>query len=144
MNINYVNCQKDICYLYHVQSCFGTLMADLDFKDEFSLSYWSELKVFARQDEEFVKIGCMIFILLMALDKIEGSGDSLSSVYKDCYEAVEEVVPFVENETKLKSLVLSVLETSNFRDALSEEDEKSLGWAYTEFVEGYFQNSVLN
>jgi len=142
MNIVYVNLQKDICYLYHVQSHFNELMSDLDFNNEFSLEYWSELNSFSNEDEAFVKNGCMILILLMTLDKINGSGDSLTDVYNSCYDAVQLVTPFSESELKLKNLVLSILSKSNTKESISKNDENLLSWVYSEFVEGYFKSAI--
>ena len=134
--------KKDICYLYHVQAQYKSLMPDLDCSKEFSLPYWVHLKEYTDTENQFYKYGCMLFILLLALDKIDGSGDNLSKVYESCIEAVQSVIPYSLNEERLKEFLLKVLTKSMNSEALSVQEEKELSWVYSEVVEGYFSRAL--
>jgi len=136
-----VTLNKDICYFYHIQSEYKKFMPDLDFTAEFSLPYWSILKNIS-QDENFLKIGCILIILLMALDKIDGSGDSLSKKYPECKDAIESVIPYSENEKKLKDMTYGILESAKNSTSLSIIENEFLVWAYKEFIEGYFKRAI--
>ena len=117
-------------------------MPDLDYSKEFSLPYWTHLKDYTDTENQFYKYGCMLFILLLALDKIDGSGDRLSKVYESCVEAVESVIPYSLNEDRLKVFLLAVLTKSENGVALSREEEKEQSWVYSEVVEGYFRGAL--
>ena len=133
---------RDICYLYHIQLEYCGFMADLDYSNEFKLPYWARLKTHCDADEEFYKTGCLIFILLIALDKIDGSGDALSEIKDQCFEAVRSVVPHSESESKLKELVIGVLAVSDGNTQNGTLDKEGLNWAYQEYVAGYFRKSI--
>ena len=117
-------------------------MPDLDYSKEFSLPYWVLLKKYTDTESQFYKYGCMLFILLLALDKINGSGGSISKVSASCVEAVQSVIPYSLNENRLKELLLAVLNKSENGKTLSREEEQELSWVYREVVEGYFRSAL--
>jgi len=81
---------RDICYFYHEQACWGTgaLYADLSFGRIYKLPYWSYIwfdsDSLSADEIQFVRDGCLMLVLTMCLDTIEGSG-----TYIVLYELVE-------------------------------------------------------
>ena len=130
--------EKDICFLFYVQNEYSEFMPDLNYSNEFTLSYWSLLKEIAGLDERFLKVGCILFILLMALDKIDGSGDVITSKTDSCMSALEGLIPYSSEEKELKELAIHILDKSKFGNKLDAGDEEKLSWAFKQFVKGYF------
>lgn len=142
MNTDETQLTKDICYLYHIQSEYKGLMPDISWSDEFALPYWQHLKAFSDSDDSFHKNGCMVFLLLLALDKIDGSGDGMKSIHRQCMAAADAVIPHTKTEDVLKELLINVLKKSNSKTSLSKEDEEGISWVYSEVIEAYFKDTL--
>src|SRR5712691_1560834 len=72
--------ERDICLLYHQLADYSYIMGDLYYGPVFGLPYWEYLDFpdLDGADREFLRDGCLVMILAMAWDQIDGSGVYIS------------------------------------------------------------------
>ncbi len=143
MQINEAELAKDICYLYHLQAEYSGFMPDLDFGTTFKRSYWKDLNGLNGYDDnsrEFLRTGCMVFVLLMAFEFIDGSGDSISNIFEECNEAVDAFIPSTEREALVQEVTLEMLRKAIAKEPLLEAEIEKLPLAFKATVSQYFQN----
>lgn len=69
--------EKDICFLYHQLSSYSYIMGDLDYNEHYRLPYWDFINIKSPMNDyekAFIQEGCLVLILTMAWEQIEGAG----------------------------------------------------------------------
>ena len=139
--------ERDICLLYHQISDYSYIMSDLYYGDVYALRYWDFLDVGGIEPDRqsFIREGCLIMILAMAWDMIDGSGAFLKPHLAEVSAAIEDCSPGDERARKLLTVVKLGLElASEGRSETSETAEfvDLSDWAHKEFVRGYFRKTA--
>ena len=136
--------ERDICLLYHQLSDYSYIMGDLYYGKVYALRYWDFLEVEGIEPDRqsFIREGCLIMILAMSWDMIEGSGAFLKPHLAEVSAAMEDCSP--EDERARKLLVLVKLAVELASDDRSETEKTAelvdlSNWAHREFVRGYFR-----
>jgi len=133
--------ERDICLLYHQLSDYSYIMGDLYYGTVYALRYWEFLDVEGIEPDRqsFIRQGCLMMILAMAWDSIDGSGAYLQPHLTEISAAVEDCSPGDVRTRKLRSGVKLALEiVSESRGETTELIDLS-NWAHREFVRGYFR-----
>ncbi len=149
---DYEKVERDICYLYHELSEYAGINGDLSFGSFYAIPYWEYLNLQdpnMHEDERgFIQNGCLVMLLAMATDIIDGSGTYLADKIEPCIEAVSQIVPEDRNTAALVRTVLLSLEQARkgfarqqHRVELDELEELSV-WVNYQYVQGYFQRKA--
>jgi hypothetical protein len=132
--------EKDICLLFHQLSEYSFIMGDLYYGDVYSLPYWEYIALDSLDEYQrnFITEGCLVMILAMCWDEIDGSGSYISSHLSQCKKSVSKLIPYDENSDKLIQTVLFALQL--VEDGKNESDELTelSSWVHKEYVRGYF------
>lgn len=144
--------ERDICLLYHQLSEYSFIMGDLEYGSVFSMPYWDYLEIgnLSEYDTAFIRNGCLVMILAMAWDVIDGSGsylvkeDRLSS----CVNAIDnlELTAATSQEEPLLRL-LQIVRTALGRAKTEADlqDEKLFNdcyWVHDRYIKGYFREKT--
>lgn len=136
--------ERDICLVYHQLADYSYIMGDLDFGTVFKLHYWNFLDVpdieLGRQ--RFLREGCLVMILTMAWDLLDGSGTWFSPYISICKKAVSKLIPEDDRISKLINTVKMALDNAENGIYESKELAESSQWVHREFIMGYFQQMV--
>ncbi|MDF9828327.1 hypothetical protein M2103_002432 [Ereboglobus sp. PH5-5] len=153
-NRDWVALQKleaDICLFYQQQAHYSHVMGDLYYGDVYSLPYWEMLSLEDLDGErlEFVQSGCLMILLAMSWELIDGSGSYLMPHVSEALAGVRASKPATSRVARLRQHVEDILSyLQDKRPSLSavEEEREWFGfvdtsqWAHREFVFGYFRN----
>lgn len=146
--------ERDICYLYHELSEYSGIMGDLAYGSCYAQPYWEFLHLNVRQmpEEErcFIRDGCLVMLLAMAWDVIDGSGCYLMKHLSPCQQAVAVIVAENERTERLVEAVRIALEAVEkgsqggepLRGAPLWHLEDLSVWVNREIVGGYFQQKA--
>lgn len=136
--------ERDICLLYHQLAEYSNLMVDLYYGSVFALPYWEflDLDDLDLDDKDFIRDGCLVMILAMAWDFIDGPGNYICRHIASCRAALSKVVPFDESTEKLIQTVTLALDTVEQEKLASNELVEQSSWVHKEYVEGYFRKMV--
>ena len=138
--------EKDICFLYHQLSSYSYIMGDLCFNEYYNLAYWEYINVeFPLNKDElgFIKEGCLILILTMAWEQIDGAGYYINDKIEKIMNALEIFEPLNEKQSKLHDIVtLAVTYAKNPNTEKYNEINNKSDWVHQEFVRRYFRNIV--
>lgn len=138
--------ERDICFLYHELAEYPGINGNLYYSGTYALSYWEFLNI--RQsdvrDEQrrFIRDGCLMMLLAMAYDVIDGSGSYIKDKYTLWRSALTQVEVKNERTEKLLRTVNLALDVAE--QGLEEDEilsELSL-WANYEYVQGYFRSML--
>jgi hypothetical protein len=133
--------QRDICFLYHELAEYTGITGDLAYTLMYKLPYWDLAGAILPQMDEkealFIRNGCLIFILAMAWEIIEGAGSYLNEHIDRCHLAVNALKVSDSDTQRLIEIVKLSLETIN-NPSLRDELEELSVWANQTFVRGYF------
>lgn len=138
--------KRDICFLYHELAEYSGIMGDLSYAHIYTLPYWDfvdlQIPRLHETDRRFIRDGCLIMILAMAWDVIDGSGSYLQDKYAVCRAAIERVKAEDERTAVLlqtATLALDAAEQGRRRDSVLVE---LAIWANREYVQGYFRSAL--
>ncbi len=136
--------ERDICLLYHQLADYSYIMGDLDFGTVFNLPYWNYLDVpdIEPVRQRFLREGCLVMILTMAWDLLDGSGVWFSLYRSICKKAVGNLVPENDRMSKLIHTVKMALDYAENGQEVSRELAESSQWVHREFIIGYFRQMV--
>ena len=146
--------ERDICYLYHELSEYSGIMGDLAYGSVYAQPYWEflDLNVWQMPEEErcFIRDGCLVMLLAMAWDVIDGSGSYLMKHLSPCQQAVAVIEAENENTKRLVETVMIALEAvekgsqggESLRGAPLWHLENLSVWVNREIVGGYFQQKA--
>jgi hypothetical protein len=142
--------EKDICLLYHQLSDYSYIMGDLYYGNVYALPYWEfldlqELREVQEEGYEFVRDGCLVMILAMAWEIIDGTGGYLSRWRDDCERSVSRLTADHTDTEKLIRTVSLALDLSS-RGKLPPREIKELSelsdWVHRRYVRGYFKQKA--
>ncbi|MDH3919367.1 MAG: hypothetical protein OEU25_14455, partial [Rhodospirillales bacterium] len=131
--------ERDICLLYHQLSEYSYIMSDFYYGNVYALRYWDFLDVGGIEPDRqsFIREGCLIMILAMAWDMIDGSGAFLKPRLAEVSAAVEDCSSEDERTRKLLAVVKLGLELASGGRSDTAEFVDLSNWAHREFVRGY-------
>ena len=140
---NQQSIERDICYFLHEQKDWRSILGDLAFGVIYAAPYWEYL-TFADDPpssgrQQFVQNGCLLIILAMAVDVIDGSGTYLRQYLEPCRQSVAAMRPSAERTCRLRETVLLAL-AHLARGSRSDDLDERLAWASCEFVHGYYRS----
>lgn len=146
-NIDWVKIQqieRDICLLYHQLAEYSYIMGDLYYGSVFALPYWEflDLDNLEQDEKDFIRDGCLVMILAMAWDFIDGSGSYINPYISACQKAISKVIPFDEKTEKLIHTVKLAIDTVDQEEPEPDELGELSSWGYKEYVEGYFRKML--
>ena len=133
--------EKDICYLYHELSEYSHIMGDLDYHALYNKKYWTFIDV---DTDPFILHGCLILVLAMIWDWIDGSGNYIEDKIVYYKNAMKTLYGQSEDEFRLIEAVnrgLEIVEKEKQKDDNFEIDSL---WVFETFVMGYFQEKAGN
>jgi hypothetical protein len=159
--------QKDICLLYHSLVDAGSIHGEGFQGSVYTQPYWQFVSVSPEDpDNRFVRDGCLLLLLAMALELIDGSGYFIVDKLKDCQDAVAgarsedpDTVRLVELvhvalrlcQEKAELLRRQETEDTTYSKGLGSpvvlrlreprEFRRELGWAWKRYVLGYFSQA---
>ena len=132
--------ERDICLLYHQLASYSYIMGDLYYGSVFGLPYWEYLDFpgLDSADRDFVRDGCLVMILAMAWDQIDGSGAYINPHIAACRGAVARILCEDEDTQKLVHTVSLALNAAEQGGAEIRELQELSTWAHNRYVRGYF------
>lgn len=132
--------ERDICLLYRQLAEYSYIMGDLCYGTVYALPYWNYLDVrdVKEDNRKFLREGCLVMILAMAWDMIEGSGAYLAPHIAACRSALDALSVGDERTTKLIRVVREALVDAE-EGTVSPGAEALSSWVHEEFVKGYFR-----
>ena len=133
--------ERDICLLFHQLSNYSYIMGDLYYGSVFSLPYWEYLDFsgLEKGDGNFLRDGCLVMILSMAWDRIDGGGAYISQFISLCQNAVTSLVCDDEDTQKLARTVQLALTIAEQSGPETSELQELSAWVYKHYVRGYFR-----
>ena len=114
-------------------------MGDLDYNNLYNRKYWRLIHV---DTDPFILNGCLILVLAMIWDWIDGSGNFIEDKILYYKNAIKHLYGQSEEEFRLIETVnkgLDIVAKNQQKDSKFEIDSL---WAYNTFVNGYFQSKV--
>ena len=133
--------EQDICYLYHELSEYGSIMEDLDYAGTYSRPYWNYLNLPLAQDaNHFVRDGCLILILCMARDLIEGQANQLAASIETCRSQIDTIAPDSERTLKVIDIVRKAVVCAESECKPNSVMDEEVQWAYDTVVAQYFRD----
>ena len=142
--------ERDICLLYHQLAEYSYIMGDLYFGTVFRLPYWEYLAIsgeLASEDAAFIRDGCLVMILAMAWETIDGAGSYIHDFEDECIAAVASVEAEDQETLHLLKVVATALQIVKqggnqvAQDSMRQLTEDS-GWVHRQYVEGYYTRAV--
>jgi len=132
--------ERDICLLYHQLAEYSFIMGDLYYGDVYALPYWNFLNTNDLPEDKqfFIRNGCLVMILAMAWDEIDGSGSYLAKFAKSCEEALDRLEVEDEPSTRLLATVRDEVLAIKTGDCPDDLFARSV-WVHETFVRGYFK-----
>lgn len=137
--------EKDVCLLYHQLAEYNYIMGDLMYGSVFDLPYWNFLNL---NMSDFARDGCLVMILAMAWEYIDGAGSYIRPYLSLCQTALSQVPLSDDNITKLVKTVklsLSLAEQVEQKPEIRPETDELIelsSWVHQEYVKGYFYRQV--
>lgn len=135
--------ERDICFLYHELSEYAGIMGDLAYGSLYPLPYWEFLNLHDSnihdEDRCFIRDGCLVMILAMSTDIIDGSGSYLKDKFGLCRQAISELQAKDERTKELIRVVGLALDLAEQGHGSNKEIEDLLVWVNYEYVHGYFR-----
>ena len=136
--------ERDICLCFHELAEYGAIIGDLDYGRVYGLDYWQYLDVDGWGDverEQFIRNGCLVLILAMCWDEIDGSGTYIAPRIPECRDAIRSIAPEDPVGSRLREIVLRALDGAE----VGKEPEgllKDSGWVYKAVVNEYFRTRI--
>ena len=142
--------EADICLFYQQQAHYSYVMADLYYGDVYFLPYWEMLNLDGLDEDrlEFVQSGCLMILLAMSWELLDGTGSYLMEHLAAALVGVRACKPVTERVARLREhLENSLTYLCDRPPGLSglQEERGVAGfvdtsqWAHREFVFGYFR-----
>lgn len=134
--------ERDICLLYHQLANYSYIMGDLYYGSVFGLPYWEYLDFpgLDTDDLAFLRDGCLVMILAMAWDQIDGSGAHINPHIPACREAVARLVIEDEDTAKLTQAVRLAMDAAEPGGSETQELQELSCWVHKRYVRGYFRH----
>lgn len=139
--------EKDICYLYFQLSSYSFIMGDLCYKEIYNLPYWNFINIIESQSDEkqsFIREGCLIMILAMAWEVIDGAGSYIMDKIEDVFHCLELFEPSNERESKLFNIVISALKYAKSNEGNLDLLNEQSTWVHNEHIRNHFRNIAID
>ena len=135
---------RDICFLYHELSEYSGIIGDLDYSF-YNLPYWEYLEYGNSDsyDAEFIRDGCLVMLLAMAWEQIDGAGSYINDKIDTCLKFISYIEPDSESTVKLIDIVKMALRAEETSCKVAELEEQCQ-WVYLHYVRGYFRERSGN
>ena len=138
--------EKDILLLYHELLGYDNIMGDHDYANVFKLPYWDFLNPTGLDQDwhrlAFMQEGCLVMILAMAWDLLDGSGTHLDSFHETvparlagCNAASDRAERLLVH---VRDAVTKALAGDDDHDELYAES----AWVRDTIVRGYFESMI--
>lgn len=116
-------------------------MGDLYYGSVFGLPYWDYLNPIGLDSDRsvFVQEGCLVMLLTMAWEKLDGSGTYLDQHHQAISTSIHRCRPLGQYGLRLLNHVRAVLESALTADQSNSDlliNESA--WVHKMFVRGYF------
>lgn len=133
--------ERDICFLYHQIEPYQSIMGDLNYEELYPRPYWFYLDLDSEKDRDhFVRDGCLVMILAMAWEAIDGSGGYVFPHIQACRNAIENLTLEDERITKIVETVNLALDYAESSTPEDEQIQDLSSWVYDEVVGNYFRS----
>ena len=132
--------ERDICLLYHQLANYSYIMGDLYYGDVFGLAYWDHLQLPAIDDadRDFIRDGCLVMILAMASECIDGTGSYLRPHVPQCRAKLERLSTADSDADKLIGIVRRALDIVEHEAPEPPDFSEACVWVHKRYVRGYF------
>ena len=159
--------ERDILLLYHQLTEYETIMGDLYYGTVYRLPYWEYVNPAGLEGEQqrLVREGCLVMILAMAWDRIDGSGAYIDEHIDACRAGIATVKCDDADMKQLVNTVQNALDLAErarresqdrlqggaqggekeqrtrCESVIPEEDElvRLSRWVHQRYVRGYYQ-----
>ena len=143
--------ERDICYLYHQLSSYSYIMGDLYFGEVYNLPYWDFINIdclelqISDEDANFIREGCLVMLLTMAWEQIDGAGSYINDKIKKIIDCLNIFEPNNEKQIELQKIVLQAVNHAKHpcEELYKQVSEKS-DWVHKEFVREYYRQIVYD
>ncbi|MBK8943123.1 MAG: hypothetical protein IPM79_37370 [Polyangiaceae bacterium] len=136
--------ERDICLLYHQLANYSFIMGDLYYGDVFGLPYWEHLEMHGVEpdDRAFIRDGCLVMMLCMASECIDGSGSYVREHVPACLAALDGLsLPGGETQ-RLIAAVRTALELVERGGPEPPELFAEYTWVHERYVRRYFTDQA--
>lgn len=132
---------RDICGLYHLLTKSSSIVGEFSYRTVFALPYWDfmESPGSTPQERAFLREGCLVMILSMAWDKIDGAGNYINPRITACRSAVSRLECEDDETQRLIRTVLLALDLAERHVHESVELGEESIWVHKRYVRGYFR-----
>lgn len=142
--------ERDICLLYHQLAEYEGIMGDLYYGSVYALPYWDyvELSGLMPKEAEFIRDGCLVMMLAMAWEVLDGAGGYLlGEGLRHSLDAVRRLEGLEStydnpNTPRLVTAVRCALHRVEESAAETEELVREANWVHHEYVMGYFRRRL--
>jgi hypothetical protein len=134
--------ERDILLLYHQLAEDSYVMGDLYYGNVFALPYWNYLDPSGLEHDRavFVQQGCLVMLLAMAWDQIDGSGAYLEKFRPEVLAGLAACTPLDDDARRLHACVdLAVRAASSPPSKPSQELIDESAWVHQSVVGAYFK-----
>jgi hypothetical protein len=135
--------ERDILLLYHQLAEYSYVMGDLYYGNVFALPYWNYLDPVGLDEDRavFVQQGCLVMLLAMAWDQIDGSGGYLEKFRPDVEAALAACAPLDDDSRRLLACVNLAVRTATSPSARAPQElVTESAWVHESVVRGYFRD----
>ena len=127
--------ERDICFLYYELAQHAGVTGDLAYGLIYNLPYWEFLNLrdpsMSEGESRFIRDGCLVMVLAMAWDIIDGSGSELKGKFGFWREAVAELEAEdvrTEKLIQIINLALDIAEQGHSRNKELEDRNVSVSF----------------
>lgn len=137
--------ERDVLLLYHQLSEYSNIMGDLYYGDVFALPYWEYLNPTGLDPErgEFIQQGCLVMLLAMAWDRIDGSGDYLDKHREAIHERLRACLPLSAQSERVLAHVRAAVAAPESPAPEPRGLREESGWVHQAVVRGYFAKKAM-
>ena len=132
--------EKDICLLYHQLSEYSYIMGDLYYGDVYDKKYWNYLSLEIKDKDQhlFITNGCLVMILAMCSEILDGTGGYIYNSIDECIECVKKYHVNDIKSMDLKEITLNILSHAKNNDCENTEIFEKLRWVHINIIRDYF------
>ena len=139
--------ERDVCLLYHQLADYAFLMSDLSWGEVYKLPYWEYVETAGLEAKEahFIRDGCLVMILTMLWECIDGGGYYIYKRIPECRRHINALTVSDPKTEMLIDIVKQALDLAERFPGPQAPPEKLVGelfdqcdWVHREYVRGYF------
>lgn len=134
--------EKDLCFLYYQLSEVRGIDGDLPFSLLYRLDYWNilgkNLTSVPDAERRFIEQGCLVMILTMCWETIDGAGNYITPHITACRSAVEKFSPLDAQSISLVAITRHALDLVEYKRGSRDELHKQSQWVNRHIVRRFF------